>query len=365
MAPRSTPPTSPGCASGSSQIRADETPPGCRDAETRACTGSPHWLDVQLLDQRWSQQVALARLEADADSQVAHRPTTPRRQARRPPWGHEPPDRGPTRALPGRLTTPPDGPDTGPLGAAGAGRRCWSAPAVLYLWGLGESGWANSFYSAAAQAGVGVVEGVLLRLLRRRQLDHRRQDAALAVADGAVGEDLRPVVAGACWSRRRSRAWRRSGCCTPRSAVRRGRRRPACSPVSVLATTPVAVLMFRFDNPDALLTLLLVGAAYATLRAVESDGVRHPVRWLALAGALVGLGVPHQDAAGLPGACRRSAWSTCSSRTPRSPKRLGHLLVGLGAMVAVGRLVGRDRLAVAGDQPPLHRRLARTTRSSS
>jgi hypothetical protein len=25
--------------------------------------------------------------------------------------------------------------------------------AVLYLWGLGESGWANAFYSAAAQAG--------------------------------------------------------------------------------------------------------------------------------------------------------------------------------------------------------------------
>ena len=28
-----------------------------------------------------------------------------------------------------------------------------AATAVLYLWGLGASGWANSFYSAAAQAG--------------------------------------------------------------------------------------------------------------------------------------------------------------------------------------------------------------------
>ena len=27
------------------------------------------------------------------------------------------------------------------------------ATGVLYLWGLGASGWANSFYSAAAQAG--------------------------------------------------------------------------------------------------------------------------------------------------------------------------------------------------------------------
>ena len=49
----------------------------------------------------------------------------------------------------------------------------------------------------------------------------------------------------------------------------------------MLALTPVAVLMFRFNNPDALLVLLLVAAAYATMRALE-DGVRHPVagwRW--------------------------------------------------------------------------------------
>ena len=38
---------------------------------------------------------------------------------------------------------------------------------------------------------------------------------------------------------------------------------------AVMATTPVAVLMFRFNNPDALLVLLLVGAAYATVRAAE------------------------------------------------------------------------------------------------
>ena len=30
---------------------------------------------------------------------------------------------------------------------------------------------------------------------------------------------------------------------------------------AVLALTPVAALMFRFNNPDALLVLLLVGAA--------------------------------------------------------------------------------------------------------
>jgi 4-amino-4-deoxy-L-arabinose transferase-like glycosyltransferase len=44
--------------------------------------------------------------------------------------------------------------------------------------------------------------------------------------------------------------------------------------------------MFRFNNPDALLTLLLVAAAYGTLRAVESGRTR----WLVLAGALIGIG---------------------------------------------------------------------------
>ncbi len=53
-----------------------------------------------------------------------------------------------------------------------------------------------------------------------------------------------------------------------------------------MALTPVAVLMFRFNNPDAMLCLLIVGAAYATLRALESQ---RAARWLALAGALVGL----------------------------------------------------------------------------
>ncbi len=54
----------------------------------------------------------------------------------------------------------------------------------------------------------------------------------------------------------------------------------------VLALTPVAALMFRFNNPDALLVLLLTVAAYATVRALEAGRTR----WLVLAGALVGFG---------------------------------------------------------------------------
>ena len=85
--------------------------------------------------------------------------------------------------------------------------------------------------------------------------------------------------------------------------------------------------MFRFNNPDALLVLLLVGAAYATLRAVESTR--------AAPGALAGArrrpgraGVPDQDAPGVPGAAgvraglpdrRATAASSSGSVTCSSP----------------------------------------------
>ncbi|MEZ5096440.1 MAG: glycosyltransferase family 39 protein [Nocardioides sp.] len=54
----------------------------------------------------------------------------------------------------------------------------------------------------------------------------------------------------------------------------------------VLALTPVAVLMFRYNNPEALLVLLMTLATWATLRAVEAGSVR----WFSLAGVFLGLG---------------------------------------------------------------------------
>ena len=53
---------------------------------------------------------------------------------------------------------------------------------------------------------------------------------------------------------------------------------------AVLALTPVAALMFRFNNPDALLVLLLVVAGYCVTRALDGASTR----WVALAGAAVG-----------------------------------------------------------------------------
>jgi 4-amino-4-deoxy-L-arabinose transferase-like glycosyltransferase len=53
----------------------------------------------------------------------------------------------------------------------------------------------------------------------------------------------------------------------------------------VMAVMPVAVLMFRYNNPDALLTLLLVLAAGALLRGLEHGRIR----WAILSAVFVGL----------------------------------------------------------------------------
>ncbi len=69
-------------------------------------------------------------------------------------------------------------------------------------------------------------------------------------------------------------------------AVRRSFGRRAATLAGVLmALTPVAVLIFRYDNPDAPLTFLLVCAAWALGRGLE----RGSVRWAVLAGTLIGM----------------------------------------------------------------------------
>ena len=55
---------------------------------------------------------------------------------------------------------------------------------------------------------------------------------------------------------------------------------------SVLAFTPVAALMFGFNNPDAILTLILTASGYAFLRSLEG---KRPLLWLGLAGLFTGL----------------------------------------------------------------------------
>ncbi|WP_433799006.1 ArnT family glycosyltransferase [Actinomycetospora sp. CA-084318] len=58
---------------------------------------------------------------------------------------------------------------------------------------------------------------------------------------------------------------------------------------AVLAVTPVVVIMSRFDDPDPMLTFLLVAAAYTLVRAVDA-GTRAATAWMVATGLLIGLG---------------------------------------------------------------------------
>lgn len=55
---------------------------------------------------------------------------------------------------------------------------------------------------------------------------------------------------------------------------------------AVLVVSPVAALMFRFNNPDSLLVLLMIGGVYGVLRALETASTK----WLMLVGVMTGFG---------------------------------------------------------------------------
>jgi 4-amino-4-deoxy-L-arabinose transferase-like glycosyltransferase len=163
------------------------------------------------------------------------------------------------------------------------------AAAALYCWSLGASGTANSFYAAAVQAGsldwkawffgsldssnfITVdkppaslwVMGLSARIFGFSSWSLLLPQALMGVASVAL------VVAT-----------------VRRSLVGLGARLAAGGGLLaglVLAITPAAALMFRFDNPDALLTLLMTAAGYCVVRALPK-GSR---RWLALAGVALG-----------------------------------------------------------------------------
>ena len=158
-----------------------------------------------------------------------------------------------------------------------------SATAVLYLWGLGSAGWANPYYAAAAQAGTQNLTAWLFGSLDPgNAITVDKPPAALwvmALSGRLFGFTpftmlLPQALMGVASVGVLYAAVRRvSG---PGAGLIAG---------AALAVTPVAASMFRYNNPDALLVLLLVIAAYLMVRAIESARSR----WLVLAGVVLGL----------------------------------------------------------------------------
>ena len=169
----------------------------------------------------------------------------------------------------------------------------WARPALvallvvtgaLYVWDLSASGWANAFYSAAVQAGSESWTAFF----------YGSSDAGNSITVDKTPMSLWVMAASvrvfglSSWSILLPEALMGVATVGVLYATVKRWFGPAAGLLAgaALALTPVSVLMFRFNNPDALLVLLLVGAAYAMVRALEAASTR----WLLFAGFLVGCG---------------------------------------------------------------------------
>ncbi|MHA0288437.1 glycosyltransferase family 39 protein [Mycobacterium sp. C3-094] len=157
--------------------------------------------------------------------------------------------------------------------------------AVLYLWNLGASGWANSFYAAAVQAGSSDATAMLFGSSdAANAITVDKTPAALWVMDLSAR-----VFGFSPWSMLAPQALMGVAAVGVLYASVRRAAGPGAALLAgwILALTPVAALMFRFNNPDALLVLMLVLGAYCTQRACEKDAGRW---WLVAAGVAMGFG---------------------------------------------------------------------------
>lgn len=203
------------------------------------------------------------------------------------------------------------------------------ATALLYLWNLSASGYANSFYSAAVQAGSQSWKAFFFGSL----------DAGNAITVDKPPAALWPMALAvrifglSSWSVLVPEVLMGVATVAVVYAAVRRRFSPAAGLIAgaVLALTPVAALMFRFNNPDALLALLMSVACYLVVRALE-DG---RTKWLVWAGAAIGfafLAKTLQAFLILPALAL--VYGVCAP--VRLRKRLGQLALATAAIVVSG-----------------------------
>ncbi|HWE55175.1 MAG TPA: glycosyltransferase family 39 protein [Acidimicrobiales bacterium] len=155
---------------------------------------------------------------------------------------------------------------------------------VLYLAGLSASKWGNGYYAAAVQAATRSWKAALFGSLDSSNfITVDKPPAALWFSDLAAR-----LFGLNHWTVLAPEALEGVACVALLYLAVRRTFSPAAGLLAglFLAVTPVAALMFRFNNPDALLLLVILAATYAVIRAVE-DGRR---RWLVLAGGVIGFG---------------------------------------------------------------------------
>lgn len=186
-------------------------------------------------------------------------------------------------------TIAPPIPVPGPPERAGGPR--WARPALYglllavalaYFYNLSASGYANSFYSAAVQAGSQSWKALFFGSL----------DSANAITVDKPPAALWPMALSVrlfglnSWAILAPQVLMGVATAAVLNTAVRRRFGPVAGliAVGVFALTPVAALMFRFNNPDALLALLMTVTVWCVLRALEQGRTK----WLLWAGAAVG-----------------------------------------------------------------------------
>ncbi|MFC9831698.1 ArnT family glycosyltransferase [Streptomyces albogriseolus] len=203
------------------------------------------------------------------------------------------------------------------------------ATGVLYLCNLHASGYANSFYSAAVQAGSQSWKAFFFGSL----------DAANAITVDKPPAALWPMALSVrlfglnSWAILVPEVLMGVGtvAVVHASVRRRSGHGAALLAGAVLALTPVAALMFRFNNPDALLALLMAVACHLVVRALE-DG---RTRWLVWAGVAVGFAFLTKTLQAfliLPALA--AVYAVCAPVRPR--KRFAQLALATVALVVSG-----------------------------
>jgi 4-amino-4-deoxy-L-arabinose transferase-like glycosyltransferase len=217
--------------------------------------------------------------------------------------------------------------------------------ALLYLWNLGASGWANSFYSAAAQAGSASWKALFFGSSdAANSITVDKPPAALWIMAISVR-----LFGLSSWSILVPQAL--EGVASVGLLYLAVRRTSGATAGliagAVLAVTPVAALMFRFNNPDALLVLLMIAGAYCLVRALE----RGSLRWLSLVGVLLGFGfLTKMLQALLVVPAFALAYLIAAPNPVRT--RIRHLLVaGLALVAAAGWWIAIVSLIPARDRP--------------
>ncbi|WP_410563576.1 glycosyltransferase family 39 protein [Amycolatopsis sp. cmx-4-61] len=180
-----------------------------------------------------------------------------------------------------------------PQPPAAARKPRWVKPSVaalllgtglLYLWDLAKTGWGNDFYAMAVQAGTWSWKALFFGSLDPGNVVTVDKPPFSLWIMGLSGRLfgfsswsllVPDALAGVASVGLLYLAVRRlSG---PGAGLLAG---------AGLALTPVAALMFRYDNPDAFLVLLLVAGGYCVVRALEHASTK----WLVLAGVAIGFG---------------------------------------------------------------------------